>query len=231
MIRYIYAYTGSTNSGKSYLAERLFNKLSTRAEIHSFAHVIRMLISCTVTGDYSIEELQKGSVKKETITLNRDFKKVTKNLEKTFFTEHWGSPFGKHFTIKHTCADLIVDDFLTFYIENIALIEQECKTIRDYLIYLGELFGKGWHNDEAFWAKILIKEIKTISTVPITILDDLRFESEFIALRKFCKEENITLCVFHIDNRSKIQKIFKKLPKDLEFISKQPETISIKNTF
>lgn len=229
MIKYIFAYTGDTGSGKSYLAEKFSEKCDS--EIHSFAHVIRQLISCTALGNYSVEELKNGSIKKETLILNRDFAAVTKKLEKYFFIEHASGEFGKHYTQKYTYSDLIVDNFLSFYMENISLIEQECKTIRDYLIYIGELFGKGLHRDDSFWAKILIKEIKTISTVPNIILDDLRFESEYIVLRKFCKEENITLCVFHIDNRSKIQKIFRKLPKDLEFISKQPETISIKNIF
>lgn len=230
MIKYIFAYTGSTGSGKSYLAERL-KANSHSSEIHSFAHVIRQLISCTVLGNYSAEDLKVNSIKKESFTLNRDFAKVTKNLEKTFYTEHNDGLFGKYFTQKHTCSDSVVDNFLEFYIENINVIEQECKTIRDYLIYLGELFGKGLHNDDAFWAKILIKEVKTVSQADIIILDDLRFKSEFVALKNFCKKENISLTVFHIDNRTKIQKIFRKLPKDLAFISKQPETMAIKNIF
>lgn len=235
MIKYIFAYIGNTGSGKSHLSEKHVQEL-TRAgqytpEIYSFAHVLRLLISCTAIGNYSVEELKKGFVKKETITLNRDFEQITKNLEKAFYTERNDKLFGKYFTQKHTCADLVVDDFLNFYMENLVLIEQECKTIRDYLIYLGELFGKGLHNDDAFWAKILIKEIKTASTADVIIIDDLRFRKEFTTLKEFCKKENIVLTVYLIDNRSKIQKIFRKLPKDLQFISKQPETISIKNIF
>ena len=230
MIKYIYAYTGNTGSGKSYLAEKLAEKCDS--EIHSFAHVSRQLISCTALGNYSVEDLKNGSVKKDSLTLNRDFAAVTKKLEKVFYLEHSDISVGKYFTQKYTYADLIVDNFLSFYMENINLIEQECKTIRDYLICIGELFGKGLHNDDSFWAKILFKEIKTtVTETDIIVIDDLRFKSEFEALRVFCNEENIVLTIFHIDNRTRIQKIFKKLPRDLAFISKQPETISIKNTF
>lgn len=229
MIKYIYAYTGSTGSGKSHLAEKLSEKCNS--EIHSFAHVIRQLIACTALGNYSVTDLKNGSIKKDSLFLNRDFAAVTKKLEKDFYVEHSDSLLGKYFTQKYTYSDLIVDNFLSFYMENINLIEQECKTIRDYLIYIGEVFGKGLHNDDSFWAKILLKEVKTTSTADDIVIDDLRFESEFMALRKFCKEKNISLSVWHIDNRSKIQKIFKKLPKDLAFISKQPETVSIKNIF
>ena len=228
MIKYIYAYTGGTGSGKSYLAEKLSEKCNV--EIYSFAHAIRQLISCTALGNYSVEDLKNGSVKKDSLFLNRDFAAVTKKLEKDFFIEHASGEFGKHYTQKYTYSDMLVDNFLSFYMENINLIEQECKTIRDYLIYIGELFGKGFHGDESFWAQILIKEIR-ISEADIIILDDFRFKSEFTALKEFCIKENIVLRVFHIDNRSRIQKIFKKLPRDLEFISKQPETISIKNIF
>ena len=229
MIKYIYAYTGGTGSGKSYLAEELAKKCDS--EIHSFAYPIRQLISCTALGNYSVEELKNGSIKKETLTLNRDFKAVTKKLEKEFYVEqHSDSALGKCFTQKYTYSDLIVDSFLSFYMENFIVIEQECKTIRDYLIYIGELFGKGFHEDESFWAQILIEEIRS-SEDDIIILDDLRFKSEFTALKEFCIKENIILRVFHIDSRSRIQKIFKKLPRDLAFISKQPETTSIKNIF
>lgn len=230
MIKYIFAYTGSTGSGKSYLAEKFSKKCDS--EIYSFAHVIRQLISCTALGNYSVENLKNGSVKKDGLTLDKNFALVTRKLENAFYTENLDSFMGKYFTPNYTYTDLIVDNFLSFYIENVDLIQQECKTIRDYMIYIGELFGKGLHRDDSFWAKILIKEIRiTNSDTNTIILDDLRFKSEFIALKEFCIEENIVLCVFHIDNRSKIQKIFRKLPKDLEFISKQPETISIKNIF
>ena len=205
MIKYIFAYTGSTGSGKSYLAEKLAENYSGTVTIHSFAHAIRQLISCTALGNYSVEDLKNGSVKKDSLFLNRDFAAVTKKLEKYLFIEHSGE-FGKHYTQKYTYSDLIVDNFLSFYMENINLIEQECKTIRDYMIYIGELFGKGLHNDDSFWAKILIKEIKTVSTADKIVLDDLRFRSEFLALKEFCKKENIVLIVFHIDNRPKIQK-------------------------
>ena len=227
MIKYIFAYTGDTGSGKSYLAEELAKKCDS--EIRSFAYPIRQLISCTALGNYSVEDLKNGSVKKDSLFLNKDFAAVTKKLEKNFFIKHRGG-FGKHYTQKHTYSDMLVDNFLSFYMENINLIEQECKTIRDYLIYIGELFGKGFHGDESFWAQILIEEIRS-SEYDIIILDDLRFKSEFTALKEFCIKENIILRVFHIDSRSRIQKIFKKLPRDLEFISKQPETISIKNIF
>ena len=230
MIKYIYAYTGGTGSGKSYLAEKLSEKCD--AEIYSFAHVIRQLISCTALENYSVEDLKNGSVKKDSLFLNRDFAAVTKKLEKEFFIEHSNGGFGRYYTQKYTYSNLIVDNFLSFYMENISLIEQECKTIRDYLIYIGELFGKGLHNDDSFWAKILLKEIKIPRTeTDIIVIDDLRFRSEFEALRVFCNEENIVLTVFHVDNRTSIQKIFKKLPRDLTFISKQPETIPIKNIF
>ena len=230
MIKYIYAYTGGTGSGKSYLAEELAKKCDS--EIHSFAYPIRQLISCTALGNYSVEDLKNGSVKKDSLFLNRDFAAVTKKLEKNFFIEHAMGEFGKHYTQKHTYSDMLVDNFLSFYMENVNLIEQECKTIRDYLIYIGELFGKGLHNDDSFWAKILLKEIKTpIVETDVLVIDDLRFRSEFEALRVFCNEENVVLTVFHIDNRTIVQKIFKKLPRDLTFISKQPETISIKNIF
>ena len=231
MIKHIYAYTGGTGSGKSHLAEELAKKYDS--EIHSFAYPIRQLISCTALGNYSVEELKNGSIKKETLTLNRDFKAVTKKLEKEFYIEqHSDSALGKCFTQKYTYSDLIVDNFLFFYMENFVVIEQECKTIRDYLIYIGELFGKGLHNDDSFWAKILLKEIKTsLTETDVLVIDDLRFRSEFEALSTFCTEENIVLTVFHIDNRTMLQKIFKKLPRDLTFISKQPETISIKNIF
>lgn len=230
MIKYIYAYTGSTGSGKSYLAEKLSEKCNS--EIHSFAHVIRQLIACTALGNYSVADLKNGSVKKDGLILDRNFASVTRKLENAFYTENLDSFMGKYFTPNYTYSDLIVDNFLSFYIENIDLIEQECKTIRDYLIYIGELFGKGLHNDDSFWAKILLKEIKITRTeTDIIVIDDLRFRSEFAALRVFCNEEGIVLVVFHIDNRTKIQKFFRKLPKDLEFISKQPETISIKNIF
>lgn len=230
MIKYIYAYTGSTGSGKSYLSKKLSEKCNS--EIHSFAHVIRQLIACTALGNYSVTDLKNGSVKKDGLTLNRDFAAVTRKLEKDFYSEHSNSLMGKYFTQKYTYSDLLIDNFLPFYIENINLIEQECKTIRDYLIYIGELFGKGLHNDDSFWAKILLKEIKITRTeTDIIVIDDLRFRSEFAALRVFCNEEDIVLVVFHIDNRSKIQKIFRRLPKDLAFISKQPETVSIKNIF
>ena len=229
MIKYIYAYTGDTGSGKSYLAEELAKKCDS--EIHSFAYPIRQLISCTVLGNYSVEDLKNGSVKKNSLFLNRDFAAVIKRLEKNFFIKARGK-FGKHHTQKYTYSDMLVDNFLSFYMENINLIEQECKTIRDYLIYIGELFGKGLHNDDSFWAKILLKEIKaTVTETDIIVIDDLRFRSEFETLRAFCNEENIVLTVFNIDNRTIIQKIFKKLPRDLAFISKQPETISIKNIF
>ena len=232
MIKYIYAYTGSTGSGKSYLSEELAEKCSGTVAIHSFAHVIRQLISCTAIGDYSVRGLKKGSVKKDSLTLNRDFVVVTKKLERYFYSEHSDSLMGKYFKPNYTYSDLIVDNFLSFYIENLTLIEQECKTIRDSLIYIGELFGKGLHNDDSFWAKILLKEIKITRTeTDIIVIDDLRFRSEFEALRVFCSEENIVLIVFHIDNRTRIQKFFTELPKDLKFISKQPETISIKNIF
>ena len=230
MIKYIFAYTGNTGSGKSYLAEKFAEKCSGGVAMHSFAHVIRQLISCTALGNYSVEELKNGSVKKESLTLNRDFLAVTKKLEKDFYVEHSDSLLGKYFTQKYTYSDLIVDNFLSFYMENFVTIEQECKTIRDYLIYIGELFGKGLHNDDSFWAKILIKEISFTGADTI-VLDDLRFKSEFTALEKFCSLENIVFTVFHIDNRSKIQKIFNRLPKDLTFISKQPETMPIKNIF
>ena len=230
MIKYIYAYTGSTGSGKSYLSEELAEKCSGTVAIHSFAHVIRQLISCTAIGDYSVRGLKKGSVKKDSLTLNRDFVAVTKKLERYFYSEHSDSLMGKYFKPNYTYSDLIVDNFLSFYIENLTLIEQECKTIRDYLIYIGELFGKGFHGDESFWAQILIEEIRSSEDDTI-ILDDLRFKSEFTALKEFCIKENIILRVFHIDSRSRIQKIFKKLPRDLAFISKQPETTSIKNIF
>ena len=230
MIKYIYAYTGGTGSGKSYLAEELAKKCDS--EIHSFAYPIRQLISCTALGNYSVEDLKNGSVKKDSLFLNRDFAAVTKKLEKNFFIEHAMGEFGKHYTQKHTYSDMLVDNFLSFYMENVNLIEQECKTIRDYLIYIGELFGKGLHNDDSFWAKILLKEIKTpIVETDVLVIDDLRFRSEFEALRVFCNEENVVLTVFHIDNRTRIQKFFTELPKDLKFISKQPETISIKNIF
>lgn len=230
MIKYIYAYTGGRSSGKSYLAEELAKKCDS--EIHSFAYPIRQLISCTALGNYSVEDLKNGSVKKDSLFLNRDFAAVTKKLEKDFFIKHARGEFGKHYTQKHTYSDMLVDNFLSFYIENLTLIEQECKTIRDYLIYIGELFGKGLHNDDSFWAKILLKEIKTpITETDVLVIDDLRFRSEFEALRVFCSEENIVLIVFHIDNRTRIQKFFTELPKDLKFISKQPETISIKNIF
>lgn len=230
MIKYIYAYTGGTGSGKSSLAEELAKKCDS--EIHSFAYPIRQLISCTALGNYSVEDLKNGSVKKDSLFLNRDFAAVTKKLEKDFFIKHARGEFGKHYTQKHTYSDMLVDNFLSFYIENLTLIEQECKTIRDYLIYIGELFGKGLHNDDSFWAKILLKEIKTpIVETDVLVIDDLRFKSEFEALRVFCSEENIVLIVFHIDNRTRIQKFFTELPKDLKFISKQPETISIKNIF
>lgn len=230
MIKYIYAYTGGTGYGKSHLAEKLSEKCN--AEIYSFAHATRQLISCTALGNYSVEDLKNGSVKKDSLFLNRDFAAVIKKLEKDFFIEHASGEFGKHYTQKYTYSDMLVDNFLSFYMENINLIEQECKTIRDYLIYIGELFGKGFHGDESFWAKILLKEIKIPRTeTNIIVIDDLRFRSEFEALRVFCNEENIVLIVFHIDNRTRIQKIFKKLPRDLAFISKQPETISIKNIF
>lgn len=230
MIKYIYAYTGGTGSGKSYLAEELAKKCDS--EIHSFAYPIRQLISCTALGNYSVEDLKNGSVKKDSLFLNRDFAAVTKRLEKNFFIEHAMGEFGKHYTQKHTYSDMLVDNFLSFYTENVNLIEQECKTIRDYLIYIGELFGKGLHNDDSFWAKILLKEIKTtIVETDVLVIDDLRFRSEFEALRVFCNEENVVLTVFHIDNRTIVQKIFKKLPRDLTFISKQPETIPIKNIF
>ena len=228
MVKYIYAYTGGTGSGKSYLAEELAKKCDS--EIHSFAYPIRQLISCTVLGNYSVEDLKNGSVKKDSLFLNKDFAAVTKKLEKNFFIKHAMGEFGKHYTQKHTYSDMLVDNFLSFYMENVNLIEQECKTIRDYLIYIGELFGKGFHGDESFWAQILIEEIRSSEDDTI-ILDDLRFKSEFTALKEFCIKENIVLRVFHIDNRSRIQKIFKKLPRDLEFISKQPETTSIKNIF
>ena len=230
MIKYIYAYTGGTGSGKSYLAEKLSEKCN--AEIYSFAHAIRQLISCTALGNYSVEDLKNGSVKKDSLFLNRDFAAVIKRLEKNFFIKHAMGEFGKHYTQKHTYSDMLVDNFLSFYMENVNLIEQECKTIRDYLIYIGELFGKGLHNDDSFWAKILLKEIKTtIVETDVLVIDDLRFRSEFEALRVFCNEENVVLTVFHIDDRTIVQKIFKKLPRDLEFISKQPETIPIKNIF
>ena len=230
MIKYIYAYTGGTGSGKSYLAEELAKKCDS--EIHSFAYPIRQLISCTALGNYSVEDLKNGSVKNDSLFLNRDFAAVTKRLEKNFFIEHAMGEFGKHYTQKHTYSDMLVDNFLSFYTENVNLIEQECKTIRDYLIYIGELFGKGLHNDDSFWAKILLKEIKTtIVETDVLVIDDLRFRSEFEALRVFCNEENVVLTVFHIDNRTIVQKIFKKLPRDLTFISKQPETIPIKNIF
>ena len=231
MIKYIYAYTGDTGSGKSYLAEALAKKCDS--EIHSFAYPIRQLISCTALGNYSVEELKNGSIKKETLTLNRDFKAVTKKLEKEFYVEqHSDSALGKCFTQKYTYSDLIVDSFLSFYMENFIVIEQECKTIRDYLIYIGELFGKGLHNDDSFWAKILLKEIKaTVTETDIIVIDDIRFRSEFETLRAFCNEENIVLTVFNIDDRTILQKIFKKLSRDLTFISKQSETISIKNIF
>ena len=230
MIKYIYAYTGGTGSGKSSLAEELAKKCDS--EIHSFAYPIRQLISCTALGNYSVEDLKNGSVKKDSLTLNRDFVAVTKKLERYFYSEHSDSLMGKYFKPNYTYSDLIVDNFLSFYMENVNLIEQECKTIRDYLIYIGELFGKGLHNDDSFWAKILLKEIKTtVIETDVLVIDDLRFRSEFEALRVFCNEENIVLTVFHIDNRTIVQKIFKKLPRDLTFISKQPETISIKNIF
>ena len=229
MVKYIYAYTGGTGSGKSYLAEELAKKCDS--EIRSFAYPIRQLISCTALGNYSVEDLKNGSVKKDSLFLNRDFAAVIKRLEKNFFIKARGE-FGKHYIQKHTYSDMLVDNFLSFYMENINLIEQECKTIRDYLIYIGELFGKGLHNDDSFWAKILLKEIKITRTeTDIIVIDDLRFRSEFEALRVFCSEENIVLIVFHIDNRTRIQKFFTELPKDLKFISKQPETISIKNIF
>ena len=230
MVKYIYAYTGGTGSGKSYLAEELAKKCDS--EIRSFAYPIRQLISCTALGNYSVEDLKNGSVKKDSLTLNRDFVAVTKKLERYFYSEHSDSLMGKYFKPNYTYSDLIVDNFLSFYIENLTLIEQECKTIRDYLIYIGELFGKGLHNDDSFWAKILLKEIKTtIVETDVLVIDDLRFRSEFEALRVFCNEENVVLTVFHIDNRTIVQKIFKKLPRDLTLISKQPETISIKNIF
>ena len=228
MVKYIYAYTGGTGSGKSYLAEELTKKCDS--EIRSFAYPIRQLISCTALGNYSVEDLKNGSVKKDSLFLNKDFAAVTKKLEKDFFIEHASDAFGKHYTQKHTYSDMLVDNFLSFYMENVNLIEQECKTIRDYLIYIGELFGKGFHGDESFWAQILIEEIRS-SEDDIIILDDLRFKSEFTALKEFCIKENIILRVFHIDSRSRIQKIFKKLPRDLAFISKQPETIPTKNIF
>ena len=231
MIKYIYAYTGGNGSGKSYLAEKLSEECN--AEIYSFAHVIRQLTACTVLGNYFVKELKNGSIKKETLILNRDFEAVTKKLEKDFYIEqHSASMLGKCFTQKYTYSDLIVDNFLSFYMENFIVIEQKCKTIRDYLIYIGELFGKGLHNDDSFWAKILLKEIKaTVTETDIIVIDDLRFRSEFETLRAFCNEENIVLTVFNIDNRTIIQKIFKKLSRDLTFISKQSETISIKNIF
>ena len=230
MVKYIYAYTGGTGSGKSYLSEELAEKCDS--EIRSFAYPIRQLISCTALGNYSVEDLKNGSVKKDSLTLNRDFVAVTKKLERYFYSEHSDSLMGKYFKPNYTYSDLIVDNFLSFYIENLTLIEQECKTIRDYLIYIGELFGKGLHNDDSFWAKILLKEIKTtIVETDVLVIDDLRFRSEFEALRVFCNEENVVLTVFHIDNRTIVQKIFKKLPRDLTLISKQPETISIKNIF
>ena len=230
MIKYIYAYTGDTGSGKSYLAEELAKKCDS--EIRSFAYPIRQLISCTALGNYFVEELKNGSVKKDSLFLNKDFAAVTKKLEKNFFIKHARGEFGKHYTQKHTYSDMLVDNFLSFYMENINLIEQECKTIRDYLIYIGELFGKGFHGDDSFWAKILLKEIKTtIIETDVLVIDDLRFRSEFETLRAFCNEENIVLTVFNIDNRTIIQKIFKKLSRDLTFISKQPETIPIKNIF
>ena len=86
MIKHIYAYTGGTGSGKSYLAEKLSEKCN--AEIYSFAHAIRQLISCTALGNYSVEDLKNGSVKKDSLFLNRDFAAVTKKLEKDFFIEH-----------------------------------------------------------------------------------------------------------------------------------------------
>lgn len=230
MIKYIFAYTGNTGSEKSYLAEKLAEKCNS--EIHSFDHVIRQLISCTALGNYSIGELKNGPVKKDSLTLNRDFAAVTKKLEKIFYLEHSDISMGKYFTQKYTYSDLIVDNFLSFYMENLVLIEQECETIRDYLIYIGELFGKGLHKDDSFWAKILIKEIKTtVTETDIVVIDDLRFKSEFETLRVFCSEENIVFTVFHIDNRTRIQKFFTELPKDLKFISKQPNTVSIKNIF
>jgi len=127
MIKNIYAYTGSTGSGKSYLAEKLSEECNSK--IYSFAHVIRQLITCTALGNYSVEELKNGSIKKETLILNRDFAEVTKKLEKDFFIEHASGEFGKHYTQKYTYSDLIVDNFLSFYMENVNLIEQECKTI------------------------------------------------------------------------------------------------------